>query len=272
MILLVYITYFLPFWSWISSLSFYFLLPVEFLLWHKRATHVYVRYSILSIQFVNFNTLRRNYVLIFSLLHFILIKIKCTACSESCALVPPADKAGFPCYQGSVKDANVCFDTVIRAASSLSLLHLTNYLGQIVISCYCVRLQYHCDDTLRWSSPPWFACRWSDWLTDWLVGWLVVYVVLLVLAQDPLLAEGTTWQCGTCNAAGYDTYLQWVRVGLSIRGFEIHIILRVYCIPTFGWLIMLQCFNDTLLVQEWPHLQEHGAVDKGHKGRDGDHW
>ena len=33
-------------------------------------------------------------------------------CSDSCALVPPADKKGFPCYQGSVKDAHVCFDTV----------------------------------------------------------------------------------------------------------------------------------------------------------------
>mmetsp|Transcript_13763 Transcript_13763/g.22774 ORF Transcript_13763/g.22774 Transcript_13763/m.22774 type:complete len:103 (-) Transcript_13763:5-313(-) len=59
----------------------------------------------------------------------------CLECSDTCALVPPADKKGFPCYQGTAKDAHICYDT------------------------------------------------------------------------DPLLPDGTSWQCGTCQAAGYDTYL-----------------------------------------------------------------
>ncbi len=34
----------------------------------------------------------------------------CTGCTDSCALLPPADSS-FPCYQGSPKDAKFCFNT-----------------------------------------------------------------------------------------------------------------------------------------------------------------
>ena len=32
--------------------------------------------------------------------------------------------------------------------------------------------------------------------------------VYMCCSQDPLLADGTTWQCGVCSDFGYDTYLQ----------------------------------------------------------------
>jgi hypothetical protein len=44
-------------------------------------------------------------------LHFTVLSLL-AECSDTCALVPPADKSGFPCYQGSIKDANFCYDTV----------------------------------------------------------------------------------------------------------------------------------------------------------------
>jgi hypothetical protein len=39
-----------------------------------------------------------------------------TECSDTCTLLPPADKQGFPCYQGSAQDAHICFDTVRDSA------------------------------------------------------------------------------------------------------------------------------------------------------------
>ena len=36
---------------------------------------------------------------------------------------------------------------------------------------------------------------------------LSFYCVVLT-QQDPLLADGTTWQCGVCSDFGYSTYLQ----------------------------------------------------------------
>lgn len=41
---------------------------------------------------------------------------------------------------------------------------------------------------------------------------IMIYLIVWLIfnLQDPLLAEGTTWQCGTCAAAGFDSYLMYV--------------------------------------------------------------
>jgi hypothetical protein len=41
-------------------------------------------------------------------------------CNGQCSLIPPADKSGYPCYQGSPDDASKCYKTDPLLASGTS--------------------------------------------------------------------------------------------------------------------------------------------------------
>lgn len=143
----------------------------------------------------------------------------CLECSDTCALVPPADKSGFPCYQGSIKDANFCYDTDPLLATgttwqcgTCAAAGFDSYLQNdpiyknmelwqdtvkktVSVSNACLE----CSDSCALVPPAdkkGFPCYQGT-----------VKDAHICFDTDPLLAEGTTWQCGTCEAAGYDTYL-----------------------------------------------------------------
>lgn len=91
----------------------------------------------------------------------------CLSCPDLCTLLPPNN---FPCYQGTPKNANFCFNTV-----------------RLCLYEYAWNLE-------TWRFLPFIYCAYNANIYN--------------TTQDPLLPDGETWVCGTCTDNGYTVYLQ----------------------------------------------------------------
>jgi predicted GH43/DUF377 family glycosyl hydrolase len=146
----------------------------------------------------------------------------CVACSDSCVLVPTSKK--YPCYEGTPKDASVCFETdpLLSEGTTARCGHCTdfgfsNYVRNDPIYT-TMELWFGIgatEETAPVASTADAVCDGCGDTCSLIPGSKAAPCyegtpenTADCFANDPLLTDGTAWVCGTCKDHGYPKYLR----------------------------------------------------------------